>query len=160
MSIINEALKKTEESIQKNSLKETSGLNKKPRFNAYLFYILIFVIGLSLSSFIFVAINRKVEPPIAFQGPDKTIPTLGQKPEAAQTLPAVTLSPLPEVQDKPEKNFILNGIFFSDNDGYALVNNQIVREDDSVDGAKVEKITENTVELNNQGNIITLSTNR
>ena len=61
---------------------------------------------------------------------------------------------------KPEKKFILSGIFFSANGAYALVNNQIVRENDLVDGAKVGKITVNSVELNNEGKIITLSTNR
>lgn len=159
MSIINEALKKTEESIQRNSLKETTGPDKKPRFKPYLFYILIFVVGLFLSSLIFTIINRKIQSP-HMPEPPKAAPTLGKESQAGQTLPTVTPTPLPKEQDKPEKDFILNGIFFSDNDGYALVNNQIIRENDLVDGAKVEKITVNTVELNNEGEIITLSTNR
>ncbi len=160
MSIINEALKKTEESIQKNSLKVTAGTNKKPRIKTYLFYILILVAALFLGNIVFTIINRKVETPLESEPPAKEVPILDQKPEAVQTLPAITPPPLPEKQDKPEKKFILNGIFVSDNDGYALVNNRIVRENDLVDGAKVEKITTNTVELNNEGNIVTLSTNR
>ncbi|MDP2831372.1 MAG: hypothetical protein Q8O02_03905, partial [Candidatus Omnitrophota bacterium] len=59
-----------------------------------------------------------------------------------------------------ETSFVLNGIFFSDEDGYALVNNQIVRENDYVDGAKVGLITVNTVKLDNAGQTITLSTPR
>ena len=56
--------------------------------------------------------------------------------------------------------FVLNGIFFSDNDSYALINNQIVRENDYVDAAKVSSITANTVELDNAGTTITLTTPR
>ncbi|MDD5252366.1 MAG: hypothetical protein WC060_00185 [Candidatus Omnitrophota bacterium] len=67
---------------------------------------------------------------------------------------------MPEEQNKPEKKFILNGIFFSDNKGYAIVNNQIVKEKDSIEGVNVEKITANTVELNNEGKIVSLFTNR
>ena len=74
--------------------------------------------------------------------------------------PAATPSQLPEEKKPAETSFILNGIFFSDNDGYALVNNQIVRENDYVDKAKVSLITPNTVQLDNAGSTITLSTHR
>ncbi len=158
MSIITEALKKTEASIQKNSLYESSSQNKQPKKKPYLFYFLAFIAGLFLISLVFMAINRKVEPPIA--EPAKAVPRPAKEPENIQQLPAEEPAVLAEKLDKPEKSFLLNGIFFSDNNGYALVNNQIVRESDSVDGAKVEKITENTVELNSQGEIITLSTKR
>lgn len=159
MSIINEALKKTEASIQKNSNKEIIKPNRKLNLAPYLLYISIFVIGLFLSNLIFTSINRKIQ---AHQIPkiSNGAPILEKELKANEILPAVAPVTLPEKQNKPKKNFILNGIFFSDNDGYALVNNQIIRENDSVDGAKVEKITANTVELNNEGQIITLSTNR
>ena len=159
MSIINEALKKTEASIQRNSIKETIKPDRKLNLKSYLLYISIFVIGLFLSNFIFTSINRKIQ---THQAPktSKGAPISEKELKTNEILPTVAPAVLPEKQNKPEKNFILNGIFFSDNDGYALVNNQIIRENDSVDGAKVEKITANTVELNNEGKIITLSTNR
>jgi type II secretory pathway component PulC len=158
MSIITEALKKTEASIQKNSLYESSSQNKQPKKKPYLLYLLAFIAGLFLISLVFTAINRKTELPIA--EPAEAAPRPAKEPETIQQLPAEEPAVLVEEQDKPEKSFLLNGIFFSENNGYALVNNQIVKESDSVDGAKVEKITENTVELNNQGEIITLSTKR
>ncbi len=159
MSIINDALKKTEESIQRNSKQETTSIVKKSGIKSYLLYILIFALGIFLSSLIFKIIKDKIEP-IHINQTDKITPKLDQKSQTPQTIPATIATPLPEEQNKVEKKFILNGIFFSDNDGYALVNNQIIRENDLVDGAKVEKITVNTVVLNNEGKIITLSTNR
>ena len=159
MSIINDALKKTEESIHRNSRKETTKLVKKSKVRSYLLYILIFALGIFLSSLIFKMIKDKIEPAHINQA-DKITPKLDQKSQTPQTIPATIATPLPEEQNKVEKKFILNGIFFSDNDGYALVNNQIIREGDLVDGAKVEKITVNSVVLSNEGKIITLSTNR
>ena len=158
MSIINEALKKTEESIQKSSIKKTTAPDKKPKSKPYLFYILIFAACLFLGILVFTIIKRNIEA----TGPSEGLKTtpIEKEPQAAQILPAAHPSALTEEQAKPEKKFTLNGIFFSDNGGYALVNNQIARENDLVDGAKVEKITANTVELNNEGKIITLSTNR
>lgn len=155
MSIINEALKKTGESIQKNSAQETGLRNKKPGLKPYLFYLLIFLVGLFLSSLIFSLIKRKVEKPVITE-PSKTTLIPEKQPQINQALPAV----MPEEQNKPEKKFILNGIFFSDNKGYAIVNNQIVKEKDSIEGVNVEKITANTVELNNEGKIVSLFTNR
>jgi type II secretory pathway component PulC len=159
MSIINEALKKTEASIQKNSAKETLLPVKRPGFGSYIFYILILAAGLILINLIFAIMHRKTQP-IQVSEPVTVSPTPDMEPQNNQELPAVTPPPLPKEQEKQEKKFILNGIFFSDNDGYALVNNRIVRENDLVDGVKVEKITADTVELNNEGNIITLTTNR
>ncbi|MFA4992854.1 MAG: hypothetical protein WC571_02685 [Candidatus Omnitrophota bacterium] len=159
MSIINDALKKTEESIKKNSLRSHGQPDKKSKLKLYLFYILIFIAALLLSSHVFKIINRRSpsppvpEQPEAAPGPDEeSLP--------GQTPPLAPPDLLPEEQPKPEKIFILNGIFFSDNNGYALVNNQIVKENDLVNGAKVEKITMDTVELNNEGKIITLSTGK
>lgn len=160
MSIINEALKKTEASIQKNSAKNPSLPLSRPKPRPYLFYISILVGGLLLIILIFAVINRKAKP-FPLPEPAKTALPIETEPQINQPLPVVTSnSAPPKEEEKPEKKFILNGIFFSDNDGYALVNNRIVRENDLVDGVKVEKITAHTVELSNEGNIITLSTNR
>jgi len=158
MSIINEALKKTEESIQKSATKETAKPNKKPKSKPHLFYILIFIGSLFLCSLIFTIIKRNIVPASAPE-PLKTA-LINKESQIAPILPVADPSTFPEEQTKPERKFILNGIFFSNNGGYALVNNQIVRENDLVDGAKVEKITINSVELNNEGKTVTLSTNR
>ena len=152
MSIINEALKKTEQYIQKNAEKENLLLNSKPNVKPILLYILILLIGLFLGNTIFNLLRSKTKP-------IKSAEKIDLRNEKTVT-PVVLLS-TPILSTIPSTNkdeFVLNGIFFSDNDGYALVNNQIVRENDLVDGTKVSKITANTVELKQEDKIITLST--
>jgi len=152
MSIINEALKKTEQYIQKNAEKENLLLNSKPNVKPILLYILILLIGLFLGNTIFNLLRSKTKPIKSAEKID-----LGNE----KTVTPVVLLSTPILSTIPSTNkdeFVLNGIFFSDNDGYALVNNQIVRENDLVDGTKVSKITANTVELKQEDKIITLST--
>lgn len=155
MSIINEALKKTELHIQQFEAKKNSPPDKLPGPKPFLLYILILLLGISLSSFIFSLLGHKIK---TAQAPNKTAISLQQP--AVFAPPPETAAAKKEEKNVPEAAFVLNGIFFSDNDGYALVNNQIVRENDSVDGAKVTRITANTVELNNQEKPIILSTRR
>ena len=161
MSIINEALKKTEQSIHNNSAKETPPPETKPSAKPYILYILILVAGLLISNFIFGLLSHKTKTTTA----QKRVPATPIRPGGALKIaePAVK-TPAKEIvleENKvPETVFILNGIFFSDNDGYALVNNQIVRENDLVDGARIKTITANSVELDNAGKIITLATQR
>lgn len=155
MSIINEALKKTEQRIQQNEAKNNPPPANLAGPKPFLLYILILLAGIYLSNFIFILLGHKIK---TAQVPKKTATAIRE--------PAV-FSPAPdkpvlvkEEKEAPEANFVLNGIFFSDNDGYALINNQIVRENDLVDGARVKKITANTVELSSQEKLITLSTRR
>ncbi len=155
MSIINEALKKTEEYLQKNSAKDNPLPAKPLGPKPYILYILILLAGLALGNFMFNLLSYKIQ---ATQTPKKNAFTV----IPATNLPAPTALPSPPAKEtKPiETSFVLNGIFFSDEDGYALVNNQIVRENDYVDGAKVGSITANTVKLDNAGQTITLTTTR
>ncbi len=155
MSIINEALKKTEEHLQKNTAKATPLPLKPSGPKSVLLYILILLIGFLLSNFIITLLRNKTQ---TIQTPKKNTDAATQIiiPPSPPILPS-----LPEEEHKPiEPSFVLNGIFFSDNDGYALVNNQIVRENDYVDGAKVGEITANSIELDNAGEKITLTTTR
>jgi hypothetical protein len=183
MSIINEALKKTEEYLQKNATQDNPLPPKPTAPKPFLLYILILLAGLLLGNFIFNLLSHKLQGNglasnstqvhglssfrqsqaeshkiQTTQTPKKnTLPAI----QTTNSPPAAALPSQPPEEKKPkESSFVLNGIFFSDNDGYALVNNQIVRENDYVDGAKVGLITPNTVELDNAGQTITLSTHR
>lgn len=165
MSIINEALKKTEQDLQQSGAKNNyaaSAVKTTPK--PFLIYTLILLLSIFLGKFIFGFLGSKpqnknlssTKQTLSLQGHSTAAV---QQPITAEVLPAK--QELPAEEKKPaEVNFILNGIFVSDNDGYALVNNQIVRENDLVDGAKVVKITANTVELNNNGKLVSLSTGR
>lgn len=156
MSIINEALKKTEQQIQENAAKNNLPSAKLPGPKLFRLYILILLLGVSLSSLIFRLLGDRIK---TAQAPKKAAIAL-QQPAALPAQPEEPALAKKEEKDVPEAAFVLNGIFFSDNDGYALINNQIVRENESVDGARVTKITANTVELNNQEKPIILSTRR
>ncbi len=158
MSIINEALKKTEQNIQKNAEKVNLPVSSKPGPLPVLLYTLILLAGLFLGNIMFNLLRYKVKP--------ANTSASSQQPLVLTALPAAPALPseekkIPETS-LPQNNqaLVLNGIFFSDNDGYALINNQIVRENDLVDGAKVIKIAANNVELDREGKIITLSTLR
>ena len=155
MSIINEALKKTEQFIQQNESKKNSSLNKKIKPKSFLLYILILLIVIVLSNFTFSQFNHKTK----LISESKSTALI--QPQQSVELPVTPKEPvLPKEEKAPEEIFVLNGIFFSNNDSYALINNQIVRENETINGAKVLQITENTVKLDNQGKSITLSSSR
>jgi len=171
MSIINEALKKTDEYLQKNAAKDNPLPAKPAGPKPFLLYGLILLAGLLLGNFIFSLLSHKAQTNgLASDSQNQKIqtaqtPTQGALPLVQTTSPPPTTAlpnpPVPtEKTEASETSFILNGIFFSDAGGYALVNNQIVRVNDYVDGAKVSLITTNTVELDNSAGTITLSTQR
>ena len=156
MSIINEALKKTEQYIQKKADKENIPVSTKHLPRPVLLYALILLAGLFLANIIFNLLRYKVTPGNIREKSITLDQPVAPLPQAREIiLPKEEAASLPS-----EQKFVLNGIFFSDNDGYALVNNQIVRENDLVDGAKVQKITSGSVELNQEGKITTLTTSR
>jgi len=162
MSIINDALKKAEQSLQKN----TAPLPAPARSKPYLIYILILVSGLALSQFIFHLLGEKAKPAPAIKIPPVPKPLVAetktqiQNSETKPITPQVFFAPLLTQQKKAPESFVLNGIFFSGNDSYALINNQIVRVGDAVDNALVKVIASNYVELENAGQTIKLTTNR
>lgn len=158
MSIINEALKKTGQYIRENEIKNNPSTKTISPPSPLLIYILILLAGILVSKFIFSLLSQPQRHNLAYNK-NQNQPKTTQAPSASVTLPVAQEAPL-ENNTPTKQNFVLNGIFFSNNDGYALVNNQIVRENDLVDSAKVVKITTNTVELDSGGKIINLSTNR
>jgi hypothetical protein len=183
MSIINEALKKTEEYIQKNNAKDNLIAPKPASPRPFLLYILILLAGFLIGNFILNLLSHKAQANglasnsqshkaqangLASNSQNHKIQRMQiPKKDTTPIAQAIHLATVPALLNQPkqekktvEPNFVLNGIFFSDNDGYALVNNQIVRKNDYVDGAKVGLISANTVELDNSGQKITLSTSR
>ncbi len=160
MSIIYDALKKVERSTT-NQL-PVQRVESKSKLKIYLLYALVAIGGIFIANAVFKTIessNNTQTPPLQ----NLTTPTVETiKPvqeltlpvSSQETLPAIT----PQTKETPDSpDLILNGIFFSNNDGYALVNNQIVRIGDTVAGAQVKKITSNEVELDLRGQTIKLS---
>ena len=69
--------------------------------------------------------------------------------------------PEDKVETKKElsASFVLNGVFFSGNEGYALINNRVVKKGDVIDGATVVGIALDEVDLEAEGSVIKLSNN-
>jgi len=160
---MNEPLKKQEAQIPENPAHQKTPADTRPAHNPILLYILVLLAGLFLGNIIFNILNKKARPQ---ETPKKTIPAgqLAVIPHVSGVTPAEppkeeSKTPEPDLESE-KRNFVLNGIFFSANSRYALINNRIVKENDSVSGAKVRKITPNSVELELEGKITTLTTNR
>jgi len=175
MSIINEALKKIEKGLQNSpQLKEAlTEAKDNPAHKKRVYLLIILIVSLTLSTVIMLirlSHKQKMQPQTSHGKKGAALATPNPSPEAPPA-PAATpaasatiplkegekKAPLKEVK-KEAPELVLNGIFFSGQDGYALINNQIVREGDSIEGLKVTKISADTVELDNQGERVTLST--
>lgn len=57
-----------------------------------------------------------------------------------------------------KKRYLLNGVFFSDGTGYALINNQIVNKGDLFEGMRILLIFEDSVMLDKDGVFFLLNT--
>jgi len=154
LSIIYDALKKVEKNVDKgtsdNEETKTKDTNKpKP----ILIYILVILLGLYAGNFVFkfwTKSKTKAMPPAILESvaPASKIAT-----PVHIEKPALRLS---ELVKTPEPTLSLNGVFFEQDQGYALINNQILRIEDTIQGAKVEEITLGKVVLEFEGRKITL----
>ncbi len=139
MSIIYDALKKVEESKEVEASLKVSRL-KHSNFKYYAAYFMVVVLGVAVARIIFSFSLKAVSSPAAAK--EKTVLTsvLAPNPQAV----------IPPVVEEPKKiaryeKFVLNGIFYSEQDSYAIVNNQVVKEGDIINEAVVAKINENNV---------------
>ncbi len=162
MSVIYDALKKVNESTGANPPAPRQEKNKKKAPQAYLVYILVlalvlFIANLSFSLFAHPpAQNKTAAAPAAPLKTEVAPPPLALPPPPAPP-PDLTAKAL-ETPKTPSPSFVLNGVFFSQDAGFALINNQIVREGDKVCGATVLSITHDLVELKSEDSTITLRT--
>ncbi|HTY45602.1 MAG TPA: type II secretion system protein N [Patescibacteria group bacterium] len=77
---------------------------------------------------------------------------------AAVAAPAAAVVAAPATAPSAARpNLVLNGVFFSDQDGYALINNQIVKEGDTIENAKVTAVVKDGVELEVEGKPLKLT---
>jgi hypothetical protein len=154
MSIIYDALKKVEGTTADLKERKHEDKPKTKNKNHYLIYAFVVVAGLAIANFAFSYFSKSA----------LTIPEAKTTPEA----PAKTIAAVPEqkeiavekieIKKLGNSDFSLNGIFFSEDDTYALVNNQVVKIGDSVNGATVKDITVNTVVLGLGDEELTLNT--
>ncbi|MFH0762569.1 MAG: hypothetical protein V1925_01620 [Candidatus Omnitrophota bacterium] len=178
MSIIHEALKKVEKTIESY---HPAGETKTPprrrgrKINKYLIYALIFCFGLFIENAFFLFILRPKDTyrqsQLRLSSETITVPQKELPEDALLLTTEAALAPeaivLPDAVTKnaPQAQktaLVLNGIFFSQDDGYyALINNKIVKVGDDVDGAIVKHIDFDNVELESKaGLLVKLSSER
>ncbi len=173
MSIIYEALKKVEklQSAIPAFPKGTKKEKEEPKVNTYLLYGIyagIVVAGFFIASIILSLLTKPlpIETKLPQVLPEEKL--AGQKDRATELTPAQTSTPqpmpmaaatskTPEPINQPLPELVLNGLFFSENEGYVLINNHILKEGDEINGAVVKRISLDGVELDSQGSIIKLS---
>lgn len=160
MSIIYEALKK----VEKNQAAEPAVVQKKqssktaktsPAVRPYLLYVflacvLVFALNLTL---------QNKNPKQASIHPVKQPVSASTSAEKAQQ-PLKAVEPLPAPKKGISELLILNGVFFSGKEGYAIINNQIVKKGDVVEGALIKKIELGLVEVEYEGKIVVLKQNK
>ena len=158
MSIIYDALKKVEksgESVLKNN-KEVPALKNK--IKVYFIYILFLALGLFVAKTFFSYLNHQPPQVKAAKKTQITVPqnnTIKIPPLQQPQLP-------PAVENKeppPKPTLILNGVFSSGEESYALINNQIVKTGDKINGAVIKKIAPEEVLLDYENSEIRLTTN-
>ena len=137
MSIIYDALRKVE-----NTPEAPKRARSKSR--PYLLSILIACFGFWLGNLILTQPKEITAPPLKS-------PPLFYTPSEFPLEPAA-----PEPQAKSVPFFTLSGVFASDDQSYALVNNRIVRLGDVIEGAKVKQIDNSGVNLEFEGSEIRL----
>ncbi|RKY31892.1 MAG: hypothetical protein DRP74_03940 [Candidatus Omnitrophota bacterium] len=158
MSIIYDALKKVEKDVSKGQdFKE-----QKPsaRYKIYLLYGLVLFAGIFAALAIFRFVSSTAEKKIASSNETPSTISIASSGVPQQALPAPSEGPMAVTRllQKPLPSLVLNGIFFAKDGAYALINNRIVRKGGEIEGAKVESITSNSVELSYAGETFTLST--
>lgn len=122
-------------------------------------YTFVAVFGLILANVFF----RSITPSKKL---DKTITQPENKQDTYVVKPKGTLKPSKstgfsfKLRQDEEGEFLLNGIFLSDDLTYALINNRIVKEGEQISGAAVKKINVDSVELDISGETLTLKTPR
>jgi hypothetical protein len=163
MSIIYEALKKTQDGI--NTRLRPGPVRRWPGRLKPIPWIGLILLAIFLVVYLAKVIFRKpsstavgVSLPEPVSEPDKPL-ILPEEELPPSVSPALALPP-PVVETEPPKEtppvLVLNGVFYSQDQAYALINNQIVKEGDVLDGAIVKRISLEVVEIERDGLILRL----
>lgn len=164
MSIIQEALKKAQgadKTVKPSvTLRNVPIQAKRSSNKKSLLYIIIAVAAIVMITMIFIkhAASRKPAPvtsPALASAVKQALPPPIEK--AAEEVPAPVEAPEPAIVEEraapvlpvipQEKELVLSGIMHLDGGSQAIVNNITVMEGDTIDGATVKKITDNSVVL-------------
>lgn len=160
MSIIHDALHKTQKTLEGDgqTAANTSIPIHKDKRKRYAVYALAICLGIAFSHIIFSILGHGKKP--------LALPPL--KPAAQPPAPALPSASSAEValpekesifsRKKPLDSLVLNGIFFSQDVGYALINNRILKKGDTIEDALITRIDSEEVEFDVKGKKLRLST--
>ncbi len=165
MSIIYDALKKVDRPVKpvRNTTQINSNaivsneLNKGTlkKYKVILAYALIILLGLFVGNITFNMLIHPKAKPASY--PNPMIITQAQKATSAPAPLANAVSlPQEEKPANPNPSLTLNGVFFQEDKGYALINNRILYTGDKIEGATIKGISLEKVDLEFEGRIITL----
>jgi len=134
MSIIYDALRKVENKLELTGEKNiAAGIKHMAKKKPHYFYPVAILAGIVLASVTYNVVTKH-----SLAGIFK-------------------IQPQDYTQAKFGIQLTLNGIFFSGDTNYALINNQILKEGDSLKGVRVKRITSEAVELDKNGVVVRLS---
>lgn len=161
MSIIYDALKKVENKVGQNKAQTIAASPKREKnFQVKIFILFLSVLGIGfvmakmLFSFTLTPKPQRLLAIPSFnqaQAPKKQVINVVQEPSEKPIPVEPNVIKSPAIESQPAAAWVLNGVFFSREEGYALINNQILKEGDSIEGAKVMRITLEGVELEGAG---------
>ena len=165
MSIIYDALKKVEASGANDSkTKIDKGFKPKPKI--YFLYALVICFGFFIANIFYGWLSPKLSlktTDIVTKGQpliDKKQAVSAYDQSSSKTATLQTNTSVENRIETPKENppsFTLNGVFFSEDEGYALINNRIVKKGDKIEGATIVQISLDEVDLEFGGSIIKLS---
>ena len=152
MSIINEALKKTQTKLELANPSRNNAQKEEKNIVLWVATVLIFIgfLGCTLA-FIFLISSR-----------NQSIATLPKEENKEYNLEIEKQKLLSFVPKKSKQNspgiLVLNGIITMGNEQFALINNEIYKAGDYVEGRRILSISSNKVEIFYKGNTFTLKT--
>lgn len=169
MSIIYEALKKVQgksgaaAAVPAQPAGKASDANGALKKSTAVRTIILLLVFLALGMFLIeILINRRFAERAASYAPVASLPALpplAAKPSVeppASTPPPIagSLVELPVIEPQPK--LVLNGIVLSEDGNIALINDQILKAGDNIDGALVEEISADQVLLSYKAQKIAL----
>jgi len=180
MSAINDALKKAKEESQKNqTLKITKSLDsarieapkkevhtpqkRKVILLAVLSFILLCILALPI---LFPKINKIATLSSAPNNETASVKELiASKVEMLKSVPEekpkvrqpIEAAPAPSSVPSPPSDIILNGIMYSAKNPVAVINDELITEGEKIGGVKVIEIRRDSVDVEKDGSLITLS---
>ena len=129
-------------------------IKKSGRPPLQLIFFVVFGFGLAAAGFAFFSKNFTKTNPVNKAPKTATLPQTII--EVAAPAVVSTIEKTPVKPERPIPTLTLSGILFGESGSFALINGRVIPEGGKVDGAVVDKVSSDRVELSFEGKKITL----